>query len=80
MVKNVNAIDTSRFFLKKTDYDAKINEIKGKVPTINGLATTDELNDFKKKIPSVSNLVKNQTDYDTKISEIKKNILQLLVI
>ena len=50
----VNAIDTS-IFGKKKDYDAKINEIKGKIPNI---TAANELNGVEKKIPSVSTLVK----------------------
>ena len=50
----VNAIDTS-IFGKKKDYDAKINEIKGKIPSI---TAANELNGVEKKIPSVSTLVK----------------------
>ena len=71
----VNAIDTG-IFEKKKDYDAKINEIKGKIPSI---TAANELNDVEKKIPSVSTLVK-KADYDTKISKLRKNILQLLII
>ena len=38
MVKNVNAIDTSGF-VKKGDYDDKISDIEGKIPSVTGLAT-----------------------------------------
>ena len=43
------------YLKKKKDYDAKINEIKGKIPSI---TAANELNDVEKKIPSVSTLVK----------------------
>ena len=59
MVKNVNAIDTSDF-VKKIDYDAKINEIKVKLSNIAGLATTTKFNDVKNKIPNVSILAKKK--------------------
>ena len=45
-VKKVNAIDTSGL-VKKTDYDARINNIKGEIPVITGLAATVALNAVK---------------------------------
>ena len=59
LAKNVHAIDTSGF-VKQTEYDCKINETKGQISNVNGLATTASLNDVKKKIPNVSDLVKKQ--------------------
>ena len=59
LAKNVNAIDTSAF-VKQADYDCKINETKGQISNINGLATTATLNDLKNKIPNISDLVKKQ--------------------
>ena len=52
--------------LKKTDHNAKISEIEGKVPSIFGLATTAAFIAVENKIPDISNLVK-KTDYDAKI-------------
>ena len=46
--------------LKRTGYDSKINEIKGEMPSIIGLATIASLNDVKNKIPNVSDLVKKK--------------------
>ena len=46
--------------LLKTEFDFKINEIKGKIPSITGLATTAALHDVKNKIPNVSDPVKKQ--------------------
>ena len=46
------------------------NDIKGKMPSITGLATTAALNVAKYEIPKVSDLVK-QTHYEVKISNIK---------
>ena len=57
----------------KTDLNAKITEIEGKMLSITGLATKSTLTAVENKIPDVSSLVK-KTDYDTKISEIGKNI------
>ena len=55
--------------VKKTDYDAKITEIEGKIPDIRNLATKTALTTVENKIPYVSNLV-NKTDYNTKVTEI----------
>ena len=60
--------------LKRTGYDSKINEIKGEMPSIIGLATIASLNDVKNKIPNVSDLVKKKTkktDFDAKIKDIE---------
>ena len=64
--------DTSKL-VKKSDYNAKVSEIEGKIPSISGLATTSALTAVENKISSVSNLVK-KTDYDTKISELENKI------
>ena len=45
-------------FLKKTDYDNKITEIEGKIPSITGLATTAALNAVENDIPKVSDRIK----------------------
>ena len=47
--------DISRL-VKKTDYNAKISEMEGKIPSITGLATFAALTTVKNKIPNVSNL------------------------
>ena len=59
--------------LKKTDYNAKIIEIEGKIPSINGLATNAALRTIGNKIPNISSLVKI-TDYDTKLTKIEKKL------
>ena len=65
--------DTSEL-AKKTDLNAKITEIEGKIPSITGLATNNSaLTAVENKIPDVSRLVK-KTDYDTKISEIENKV------
>ena len=58
---------------KKTDYNAKVTEIEGKIPSISGLDTNSALTAVKNKIPDVSSLVK-KSDYSTKISEIEKKV------
>ena len=59
--------------VKKSNYNAKVSEIKGKIPSISGLATSSALTAIENKIPSVSNLVE-KTDYGTKISELEKKL------
>ena len=71
LVKKVNAIDTNQLVIK-TNYNAKIYEIKDEIPTITGLAATASLNAVENKILKVSDLVKKKTDYDAKIKEIER--------
>ena len=52
--------------------NAKINEVKDKIPNITNLATLSSLTSVENKIPSVSNLV-TKTDYNTKINETERN-------
>ena len=47
-------------WLKKTDLNAKVTEIEGKIPSMTGLATNSELTAVENKIPDVNSLVKNQ--------------------
>ena len=60
-----------RELVKKTDCNAKITEIEGKIPSISGLATNAALTSVENKIPNISSLVK-KTDYDAKITETEK--------
>ena len=48
--------------VKKTNYNAKITEIEGKIPSISDLTTNAALTTVESKIPNVSNLVK-KADY-----------------
>ena len=52
--------------------NAKIIEVKNKIPSINNLATTTALTAVANEITNLSDLVK--TDYNTKISEISNEI------
>ena len=72
--KNEHKIPDITNFATKTSLYAKINEVKGEIPSINNLATTTTLTVVEIKIPNVSNSVK-KTDYNTKIYEIEKKIL-----
>ena len=57
----------------RTTLNAKINEVKGEIPSITNLATTAALTAVENKRSNVSNLVK-KTYYKTKINEIEKKI------
>ena len=59
--------------VKKTDSNAKISEVEGKIASISGLATTSALTAVENKIPTVSSLAK-KIDNNTKISDIEKKI------
>ena len=59
--------------VKKTNFNAKVTEIEGKIHSISGLATNTALTTVENKIPDVSSLVK-KTDYNTKISEIENKV------
>ena len=56
-----------------TALNAKINQVKNKIPNITSLVTTTDLTAVQNKIPNVTTFVK-KTDYDTKISEIENKI------
>ena len=57
LAKKVNAVDT-RKRVNKTDYNAKIKGIEGKIPSITGLATTaglnPKINEAKGEITSIT--------------------------
>ena len=53
--------------------NAKINEVKNKIPNITNLATTTALTAVENKIPNVINLLK-KINYNTKISETENRI------
>ena len=57
--------------------NAKINEVKGGIPSNTNLATTTALTAVKNKIPNASNLVR-KTDYTQKL--VKLNIKLLLIM
>ena len=59
MLKKVNVIDIRRLFTK-TDYDHKVNEIKGEIPSTVAVAINAALNSVDNKITNVSNLLKKK--------------------
>ena len=64
--------DTSGL-VKKTDYNAKITEIEGKIRSTSGLATNAALTAVENKIPNINSLVR-KTDYDRKITGTEKKL------
>ena len=60
--------------VKRTDYNAKITEIEGNIPTISGLATNAALTAVENKISNIINLVIKKKQIITKITEIEKKI------
>ena len=60
--------------IKKTDFNAKVTEIEGKIPSIIGLATNSALTAVENKIPDVSSLVKRQTTTQ-KYQIVKRKVL-----
>ena len=68
-----NKIPNTSDLVKRTDYNTKITEIKGKIPDISSLATKTALTTVENKIHDVSGLVK-KTDYNTKVTEIENKL------
>ena len=66
-----NKIPVVSNLVKKTDLNAKVSKIEGKMPGITGLATNSALTPVENKIPS--SLVK-KTDYDAKILDIENKV------
>ena len=62
--------------VKKTDYNVKISEIEGKVPSVNDVATNVASTSVENKICDVSNLIKKKkTDYDAKLTDIENEYI-----
>ena len=59
--------------VKKTNFDTKVTEIEGKIPSITGLATSSALTAVENKMPDVSSLVK-KTKFNTKVTETEGKI------
>ena len=50
-------------WFKKTDFNTKVTEIEGKVPSTSNLATNSALTAVENKIPYVSSLVKKNKSW-----------------
>ena len=59
--------------MEKSDHKVKISEIKSKIPTSSGLATSSALTAVKNKISDVNNLVK-QTSIMQNLLKLKKKV------
>ena len=62
-----------------TSLTAKINEVKGEIPSITNLATTTALTAVENKIPNVSNLVK-ELIITQKLMKLKRKSLIMIMI
>ena len=68
--------DTSGLVKKKTDYNAKITEIEGKIRIITGVTTTSALTAVENKISDISGLVKKKV----KISDIESKCFTTVIM
>ena len=59
--------------VKKTDFNTKVTEIEGKIPSITGLATNSELSTVESKIPDVSSLVE-KTNLNAELKKISDRV------
>ena len=59
--------------VKKTDFNAKVTEIEGKIPSTSSLVTNSALTAVENKTPDFSSLVKKK-DCNTKSSEIENKV------
>ena len=68
--------------VKKTDFNAKVTEIEGKIPDVSNLVKKTDFNtkvtEIEGKIPDVSNLVRN-TDFDTRLKKLGTGLLKIKV-
>ena len=78
-LKLENKIPNTNNLVKKTDYNTKIGEIEGKIPSISALATTSALTAVENKILSISNVV-NLVKKQIMIQRLEKLIKKLLII
>ena len=63
-------------WFKKTDFNTKVTEIEGKIPSITYLATNSELSAVENKIPDVSSLVK-KTNLNNELKKLVIGSLQI---
>ena len=77
-----NKIPDNSGLVKKTDYDAKITEIEGKILNVTNLATKAALTTVENKIPNVSGLATKPeiNAIDAKITNITGLINKVIMI
>ena len=66
--KDINIMVDLSDYATKTILNTKINEVKSKIPSITGLATTSALTIAENKITDVSNLV-TKTDFNNLVTK-----------
>ena len=71
--------DTSGL-VKKTNYDAKIADIEGKIPDLNNLATKTALTSVENKMPSVSSLVKKKQIMTLKLQKLRISLITIIMM
>ena len=59
--------------VKKTEFNTKVTEIEGKIPSITGLTTNSESFAVENKIPNVSSLVE-KTNLSAELKKISDRI------
>ena len=64
--------------VKKTDFNSKISEVEGKIPSISGLATTSGLTAVENKIPDVNGLIKKLI-MTQKLVKLKRKLLIMIM-
>ena len=72
-ILNIKSIRWTKKRIKKTDFNAKITKVEGKIPSITVLATSSALTAVENKIPDVSSLV-TMTDFDVKLKAISDKV------
>ena len=73
-----NKIPDTSDIVKKTDYNAKITEIEGKIPSVSGFATNSALAAVHNIIPNISKFVKKQI-ITQKLLKLNRSLLIIIM-
>ena len=80
-IKNIDDKKTDcTKLVTNTSFNAKINEVKGEIPSITNLAATAASTTVENKIPNVSDLVKKSRFWCKNIKNGKQKFLLILII
>ena len=79
MKYNEDKIPDSTILATNTTLNAKLDEIKGKIPSITNLATTT-ITTVENETPNVSNLVKKKLTITQKLVKLKTKLLLITTI